>query len=242
MKTQIFIFTFNRPDFFKRQVNLFKKYFVGKYQLNVVCDYRDEEYLNQFKSMCEEEDILFYPHKSQDNLSPSFYHGSAVTWAYENIVLKKYLNDYVLFIDHDMFLIDKFNLEEHMEGFDVSGCMQSRGNINYIWPGLTILNVSKTKSIQFNFLPCNIENEQLDTGGGTHFLLKELKFKPSMIEYPDTFNGLNLLNNDDGYGFELHLDQKFLHFRNACSWHNYYNVSQKSNKLQTLDFILNCFV
>lgn len=241
MKTQIFTFVFNRPDLFKKQVEFFKKYFVGEYQLNAVCDYRDDKYLNQFKELCEEEGVSFYSHKSQDNLSPSFYHGLSVTWAYENVMIKKCLNDYVLLVDHDMFLIDEFNLEEYMEGFDLSGCSQSRGNINYVWPGLTILNISKVKNISFNFLPCTIDGEQLDTGGGTYFLLKELAFKPSQVEYPDTFNGINLLENDEGYGFELHLDQKFLHFRNACSWHNNYNTSKKSKKVEILDFILNSF-
>ena len=242
MKTQVFTFVFNRPDLFKKQIEFFRRNFVGEYQLNAVCDYRDDKYLNQFKELCEEEGVSFYPHKSQDNLSPSYYHGSAVTWAYENVMLKEYPNDYALLLDHDMFLIDEFNLEDYMEGFDVSGCVQSRGDITYVWPGLTIIDIAKTKDISFNFLPCAIGGQQLDTGGGTYFLLKELTFKPSQVEYPDTFNGLNLLENDDGYGFELHLEQKFLHFRNACSWHNNYNVSEKSKKIEALDFILNGLV
>jgi len=241
MKTQIFTFVFNRPDLFKKQIEFFKKYFIGEYQLNAVCDYRDDKYLNQFRDMCLEEGVSFYPHRSQDNQSPSFYHGSAVTWTYENVMLKNHLNEYALLVDHDMFLIDKFNLEEYMEGCDISGLSQSRGNITYVWPGLTILDIAKTKDISFNFLPCTVGGENLDTGGGTYPLLKELTFKPSNVEYPDTFNGLNLLENDDGYGFELHLEQKFLHFRNACSWHNNYNVSGKSKKVEALDFILNSF-
>lgn len=240
MKTQIFTFVFNRPDLFKKQIEFFKGNFVGEYQLNAVCDYRDKKYLNQFKVLCDEEGVSFYPHESQDNLDPSSYHGLVVTWAYENVMLKEYPNDYALIVDHDMFLIDKFNLEEYMEGFDVSGCAQCRGDIKYVWPGLTILDIAKTKDISFNFLPGSIDNEQLDTGGGTYILLKRLKFKSSTIEYPDTYNGLNLLKNDDGYGFELHLEKKFLHFRNACSWHNNYRVSEKSNKIDALYFILNC--
>ena len=240
MKTQIFTFVFNRPDLFKKQIEFFKRNFVGEYQLNAVCDYRIERYLNQFKEMCEEEGVSFYPHRSPDNLSPSFYHGLAVTWAYENVMLKECPNDYALIVDHDMFLIDKFNLEEYMNGFDVSGCAQDRGNITYVWPGLMVIDIAKTKDISFNFLPCSVGKEQLDTGGGTYLLLGELNFKPSSIGYPDTYNGLDLLKNDEGYGFELHLDKKFIHFRNACSWHNNYNVSEKSDKINALDYILSC--
>jgi hypothetical protein len=118
------------------------------------------------------------------------------------------------------------------------GVLNVGGDITYVWPGLTILNIAKTIGISFNFLPCSVGKEQLDTGGGTYLLLKELTFKPTQIIYPKILNGLDLLKNDEGYGFELHLDQKFLHFRNACSWHKNYIVFEKSNKNEALDHIL----
>ena len=58
------------------------------------------------------------------------------------------------------------------------------------------------------------------------------------IEYPDEYDGVDLKEVDDGYGFELHLNQKFLHFRNACGWHKGFDVSKVSVKKNTLNVML----
>tara|TARA_A100001234_G_scaffold194700_1_gene183125 strand:+ start:912 stop:1655 length:744 start_codon:yes stop_codon:yes gene_type:complete len=241
-KTQIFTFVFNRPDLLQKQIDCFKNFFTGDYEINVVCDYRDDQYVEVFKNICDENGVKFYPHKSESNPSPSAYHGASVTWAYTEIMLKECVDDYVLIIDHDMFLIDKFNLVDYMKGYDVAGCLHERGDVKYVWPGLTILDIKNIKDIEFHFYPCYTDGQMLDTGGGTHALLKQVKFKPIEVEYPDTFDGLNLSETDEGYGFELHLDQTFLHFRNACSWHNNYNVHENSRKNEVLDLMLNSFM
>ena len=62
-----------------------------------------------------------------------------------------------------------------------------------------------------------------------------LKYYDSGVEYPSDYNGINL---DDekltgGFGFELHHGGKFLHFRNACGWHNQF-VTQDSDKTNLL--------
>jgi len=241
-KTQIFTFVFNRPDLLQKQIDCFKKFFVGQYELNVVCDYREDTYVETFKTICVDNGIKFYPHKSEDNLSPSAYHGASVTWAYTELMLKEYSDDYALILDHDMFLVDEFNLCNHMEDYAVSGCLQERADVKYVWPGLTILDLDAVKDIQFDFLPCIGDGQMLDTGGGTYTLLKEVSFKPSYVEYPESFSSINLATVDDGYGFELHLDQTFLHFRNACSWHDNYKVLDNSRKLGVLNLMLSSFL
>ncbi len=240
--TQIFSFVFNRPDLLQKQIDCFKKFFSGDYEINVVCDYRDKKYLKEFETICSDNDVRFYSHKSDKNMSPSGYHGATITWAYNEIMLKEYADDYALIVDHDMFLIDEFNLVDYMKGYDVSGCYQSRENVEYVWPGLTILDISKTKDIEFDFHPCFAEGQMLDTGGGTYALLKEVSFKPSHVEYPESFGTIDLSSVDDGYGFELHLDQTFLHFRNACSWHDNFNVLENSRKNEVLNLMLNSFL
>jgi hypothetical protein len=241
-KTQIFTFVFNRPDLLQKQINCFKKFFIGDCEINVVCDYRDEQYVETFKTICYDNGVKFYQHKSESNLSSSAYHGASVTWAYNKIMLKDCLDDYVLIVDHDMFLIDKFNLVDYMKNYAVSGSLQQRGDVKYVWPGLTMLDISKVKDIEFDFLPCVGDGQMLDTGGGTYALVKKVEFKPFGVEYPESFGSIELSTVDDGYGFELHLDQTFLHFRNACSWHNNYQVLENSRKNEVLNLMLNSFL
>lgn len=242
-KTQIFIFAFNRPDLLEKQISCFKKFFVGEYETNVICDCRDEKYVNSFENICKNQNIKFYKHENGDGQqTPSMYHGITVTWAYEEIILKKYQDDYALLVDHDMFLIDYLDMQLTMKGFDVRGCTQFRGEVKYIWPGLTLLDIQNIKDIQFDFLPCVVKNQMLDTGGGTFNLLNNCLFGGFDVEYPENFHGLNLTVFDEGYGFELHLDGKFLHFRNACGWHNQFKVFQNSIKNEILNLMVDSFL
>ena len=48
--------------------------------------------------------------------------------------------------------INEFNLEEYMEDCDISGCLQERADVKYVWPGLTILDIAKTKEYEFDFV------------------------------------------------------------------------------------------
>ena len=73
MKTEIFCFVYNRTDLLPRQLECFRKYFKGEYNLNVVCDYRDTKYLKEFRKICKKEKITLHEHKSNTGLSPSMY-------------------------------------------------------------------------------------------------------------------------------------------------------------------------
>ena len=82
----------------------------------------------------------------------------------------------------------------------------------------------------------------LDSCGGTYKLLrnKNINFKPTDVIYPDEYNGINLKDpstSNGGYEMELHANQKFLHFRNACNWHNGLKVDD-ANKTDLLFKIL----
>ena len=46
--------------------------------------------------------------------------------------------------------------------------------------------------------------KMLDSGGGTYELMNKLKFRDTGIVYPEEFNGIDLKEVDEGYGFELH--------------------------------------
>ena len=134
-----------------------------------------------------------------------------------------------------MFLINDFNPTEEMSNIDVMGCHQYRGNVEYIWPGLFFCKKSSVEDIDFDFYPQTVDGQMLDTGGGTYKLLRAgLKFRNTGYDYPEDYKGIDLKDAEltGGYGFELHLNQKFLHFRNACSWHNGFNVdSQKKTEV-----------
>ncbi len=227
MKTKIFSFVFNRPDILEYQIRSLKKFIIGDYDINIVYDTRDNQYYEQFKKICEDNEVNFYHHVSQPGASPSFYNAQAIKWAYDNVILKE--DDcIVMLLDHDMFLIDEFDVVNEMSVYDVVGCRQSREHIDYVWAGLCFFKKSSVENIEFDFYPQTVDGQMLDTGGGTHKLLsdKSIRFLDTGVEYPEEYKGVNLQDENitGGFGYELHFDNRFLHFRNACNWHTQYQV------------------
>lgn len=245
MKIKVFLFAFNRPDFLERQIECIHKFLTNRNQIYVIHDSRNDEYVSDFLPICEKYNVEFFHNNSLPGKSPSDYHSSSVQWAYDNIMLKKCTDDFVIILDHDMFLIDQFDVEQYMIGYDVAGCLQKRKDVKYLWPGLTILNMNSISNIQFTFSNGYFNGQMLDTGGGTCKLLSQegIKYKDTGVEYPDEYENINLKDPSisNGFNFELHLDGKFLHYRNACSWHNNM-VLTDLKKTQTVFKILNDFV
>lgn len=247
MKVKVILSAFNRVDLLPIQVKSIQKYLKNDFEIIVVHDSRDQEFVEEFQSICKSLNIKFYHHDSVFGKNPSQYHGESIQWAYETIIKTDCVNDLVLIIDHDMFLIDDVDLVEYLGDYDISGCHQVRGSVEYIWSGLIMFKPQSIKDIEFDFLPGIYYGEVLDTGGGTCSILKteSIKYKPTSCEYPDTYNDLNLLdeNINLGFGFELHLDNKLLHYRNASGWHNNFKkVVNDENKKKVLQTILKDFI
>lgn len=241
---KIILSTYNRPDLLPIQVDCIKKRFKNNYQIIVLHDSRNQEYVSEFETICNQLNLPLYHHDSVPGKSPSQYHGEAIQWIYDTVIKNDPECDLFLILDHDMFVIRDFDLIEYMGDYDICGNYQSRGSVGYIWPGLIMFRNSHIKNLDFNFLPGMYNGELLDTGGGTHLLINSsgIRYKQTTYCYPDTYNDIDLSdpNVNLGYGFELHVDDKFLHFRNACGWHNNMTKDpQDDNKKQVLEYILN---
>lgn len=245
MKVKIFTFAFNRPDILQYQIDSFKKHIEGDLEFHVVYDTRDDEYLEEFSEICKRNNVYFHHHISEPGNTPSFYNSDAIQWTYDKFA-KSGDEDFIgMILDHDIFLIENLNVSQFMEGYDLSGLPQTRGNVEYVWAGLVFFRKSSLQNIDFNFYPQTVDGQLLDSCGGTYELLRneKIKFKSTDVVYPDDYQGINLRdpsNSNGGYEMELHADQKFLHFRNACNWHNGMKVVD-NHKTSILHSILKDF-
>jgi hypothetical protein len=246
MKTKIFLATFNRPDFLEKQLDSLEKYFSKDYIPIVLHDSRGNEYCAEFDEICTRRNVNIFHHKSSVGKTPSQYHADLIQWGYENVALVDYKDQFVMFLDHDMFLIEEFDIISYMNGYNVAGLLQKREDVEYIWPGLTILRMNSVAELEFSFNPGVYYGQLLDTGGGTCDLLKapNIKYKDTFVEYPSEYRGIDLTDSEihSGYPFELHLEGKFLHYRNACSWHNNFQVFEKSRKDEIFNLIIDSFI
>lgn len=241
METKIFTLVFNRPDLLQQQIDSFKKNFIGDYEFNVVYDTRDNKYLKEFSEICDNNGVNFYHHVSQPGYTPSFYGSDNFRWAYENIILKKEEESFILVMDHDLFLIDEFDVNEFMDGYDIATNTQAREYIKYPWQGLFLFKRSVLAPKKWNFHPVTVDGISCDAGGGLHSLYEDpnISIRDVLPEYPSEYEGINLDENDDGFCFELFANATFLHSKNASYWHNGYDISGKDNKTNLINFILN---
>jgi len=261
MTTQIFTSVVNRPDFVETQYRLFKTFLKDEeWQFNVVDDSMEESITEEFKSVCDIYGIKYYrkpqnPNKKFDNPLAGARHATeTIQWTYDTIIKEKHDEDMVLFCDSDMFLLDEFSIEEYIKDEVIAGALQVRGPIEYIWNGIMFFNMSEITKIgrDLNFSDGDVEGNMTDIGGHLYywFLENNVKFKnvneggttpDDCAEYPDEYNGINLIfdNNDDmwtkpegGFRFELHLDNKFLHYRAGTNWHTQSSWKTKEDPIR----------
>jgi len=231
MTVQIFTSVVNRPDFVEIQDKLFRKYMKEDYVFNVVDDSPTEDLAQQFKTICEKNNIVYYrkdqdPNKQNESVYKSNIHASITyKWTFDNILLKKHSDSMILFLDSDMFLVDDFNITDHIGDSIMSGLPQTRGNVRYMWNGLMFFNMPKIIEIDtdLDFSDGVVEGELTDTNGHLYYYFKRnnIDFKETDVTYPTHFNDVEIQDDEItmGINFELHLDGKFFHYRAGTNWH-----------------------
>jgi len=237
----IFTSVVNRVDFVILQNKLFHKFLKDRYQFHIVDDSVDINISNTFKSICLENNFLYYKKPERASiLNPAQACADTVQWTYDNIIRKNHLNDIVFFCDSDMFLIDEFNIEEYMSDAIIAGLPQKRGEVTYMWNGIMFFNMPKITDLDIDFSDGDVDGEMTDVGGYTYYYFKKnnIEMKKTDKEfpiYPTHFGDIEIQNNQvtKGYNFELHLDSKFLHYRAATNWHSNWKGSEDPLKKKT---------
>jgi hypothetical protein len=235
MKLKIFTTVTNQPDFAKLQAQTFSEFLECDYEFHLVDDSIDSQNLSdQYIQICEENSMIY--HRKHEKIvphNPMMGCAFAVQWTYENLI-KQYDNDIVLFVDSDMFLFEKFNPIEYMKDKIITGCIQRRGNVEYIWNGIFILNMPKVLSLRgdLNFSCGVVEGELTDVGGHTFYFLKENELQVDDIQpsYGGFYNDIELEN------METFMEGKFFHFRGGTLWDRKKDVYER--KLEILNQIL----
>ena len=225
----IFTSVVNRPDFVILQENLFKKFLQNDYKFHVVDDSVDPKITEQFEIACSLNELEYYRKPPTTKpMNPAQACADTVQWTYDNIIKKNHAEDIVFFLDSDMFLIDEFDIEEYMSDAIIAGLPQVRGHVTYMWNGIMFFNMPKIEDKDIDFSDGMVDGEMTDVGGHTYWYFKNSgvamkKTNEEFPTYPTHFNDMELQNEEvtKGYNIELHLDDKFLHYRAATNW--FYN-------------------
>lgn len=235
MKLKIFTTVTNQPAFAELQAQTFKQFLDCDYEFHIVDDSFDHlDLTDKYKEICKNNSVFY--HRKPDRIiphQPMIGCAYAVQWTYDNLI-KKCENDIVLFLDSDMFLLKKFNLVDYMKDKIITGCIQKRGKIDYIWNGIIMFNMPKVLSMKgdLNFSCGSVEGEFTDVGGHTHYFIKENNLTIDDIQptYGGFYNKVKLEN------METFMDGTFFHFRGGTLWDKKEDVYER--KLSILNSIL----
>ena len=137
-----------------------------------------------------------------------------------------------MIIDSDMFLINHFDVNKHLNDFTIIGLPQKRKHITYLWNGIIFLNMNKlilyNDKISFEII--RDQKIKTDVGGKFFYFLNqypECLTKKIDVKYPYKINGMNIDINNKNYNFELFFNKSFFHYRAATNW---FSLSWKNNK------------
>lgn len=173
-KVLIFTYAFNRPDFIEIHYKTFKKFLLDEYEFIVFNDAIDQQLCIQIEQVCAKYEIRCI--RIPQDIHPLEYNASVRNCDVVNYSLKTigfYHDDIVALFDSDLFLVRKFSIKDYMKDHDIAGQWQSRDSVNYLWIGLTFLNMATMPNKNtINFGLGFIGNTNTDSGGFTHFYLK----------------------------------------------------------------------
>jgi len=103
----------------------------------------------------------------------------------------KFLDGNLFWMDSDMFFVDYFDIQKEMNNIDVLYSPQYVGknlDTEYMWAGLYCLNLDKVhKNLDFSL--GMVEDAQTDTGGYTHYFLKDKNYKKGYLTW-DQLNSI----------------------------------------------------
>lgn len=203
------IITFNTSRFLQRQYDLFKLFVPGDFV--VIDNSSDYTKSAEIKAICKLNGIDYT--KTQINEADhSKSHAFALNTA---LGLYREAYDSILMCDHDIFPLKNIELPETI----LAGIQQIRKSpayhgsdrviFNYMWPGLLFLNTQQLKNVEIDFMPCEISDTYLDTGGQ---LYKIITGNPERIKY---FEEKHI---ETEVGIYALIEGSWMHFLKGSNW------------------------
>ena len=229
MKVRIFSPVCNNPEFIKLQAKTFERFLDDDYDYIVLNDGLDPGLVSEISKVCQELSIecVEVP-KSLIHSSAAVAHSAVMQWAYDNIILGKYVDDICVFVDSDMFAIRDFSISSFVGDNALCGVPQHRGPIEYFWPGLLFMNIPLMPNKEdFNVYCGIVRGFNVDAGGIMwHYLNENRGINLKGIQHTSHIHSCNsnmhvlcnevLERYDEEFRIEI-LESSFLHYGGAST-------------------------
>lgn len=178
------------------------------------------------------------PQEAQSLALAGTAHASALKWALRDVVLAE-RPAYAAIIDFDVFLCAPFSVADVLRDADLAGWPQSRGLVNYLWPGLLLMALGRLPAPgEIDLGGGRIDGQSVDVGGRLHHYLTahpEVRVKALPSGRPGhTDKSLSLLPSEargayeSDFGVDV-LAHAFVHYRAGSGW-DYPSPEMKERK------------
>lgn len=220
MKIGIIIITYNAHQLLLKQVEKINKHCKDDFEIVIIDNSTNQQSIDAIKYYCEQLKLVYVKTKSSSQ-NGSSSHSFAANLSYK---MFKETYDSFLYLDHDCFPIKDFSISEILNGKQLAGIGQKKGDITYLWPGCLMFN----RIDDIDFSPNH--ELKLDTGGNLYKVITETNtvfFNEEHVQNPEF--------NKNFYDFySLIHNGTFLHFINASNWSHSENHEERINSLLNL--------
>ena len=183
----------HKPNFLKLQLKNFTKILGANFTFLVLNNAKNPVAYNEIEKICRDTGITcikvgkhlplsFYRFRSVfkngDYRNPSLACSYGMNWFWKNVLPSYCHFKYILFIDSDMFILNREKISKLLSDPALVTIEQFRGKdseFSYPYAGFNIINNEYFSLIKkLNWNPAVIKNERLDCGGASTSLYKDM--------------------------------------------------------------------
>lgn len=186
---------------------------------------------DQISNECRRLGIREHHVTNPDERTANQAHAHALTWGWRQVVIGD-MPDVAILLDFDLVPVRRTSIDRMLGEALIAGWSQSRGSVNYYWPGLMLIRPKELPNPRSISLWCstNVEGEQVDVGGELHLYLKahpgvfrrdllgiaELSTRDGTIDWiPESLRR----RYENVFGFGV-IDDAWLHYRAGSNWNH----------------------
>ena len=218
---KIYSIHYNKPEYINIQYDSFIKNIKFNYEYAILDNSIDIDIKNLIKIKCKELKIEYIDCCNNIQSVDSLSHQNALS----KLVDIVNINETFMLLDHDVFVINELT-EDFFLNYDLTYVNQTRGRIEYPWPGLIIFNKLKNKN-KLSFNSGLIDGYSCDTGGAMYYYLKNNNLSVRKLDTKYINKGEELIATHENI---------FLHLISGSDWNKNYNLKSK------IDFFKNDYM
>ncbi len=216
---KVYSIQYNKPEYIKIQFESAVRHINTQFEFIIIDNSIDDSTKNHIRLECSNLQIKYIDCFNKVKTKDSKSHQNGLC----KVIEISDIGDSFMVLDHDVFFMGNLNID-YYDGSDIVSVNQTRGHIDYPWPGIIIFSKLKTKNL-FSFTSGMIDGVPCDTGGSLYYYIKYNNLRYKHIGTSYLGEGSAMMATHDGI---------FLHLISGSDWNSQYDLSSKINMMEKI--------